>query len=132
MFAVLFQVTTAIMKKSARDWSISKGSLFVADQFATYYLLKYVIFVSMTAVRCDEYFVHFVQSTKKIILVPGNGSPKIRIVFHKCRGSLREAPHDVNENTVSDLHSVFTTMNYIPRKAHMSFFPRCSHTSPTE
>jgi len=52
------------MKKSCPDHSI-EGCFFVGDRFATDQFLKDVLLVSITAVRCDEYFVHFVQSKKK-------------------------------------------------------------------
>jgi hypothetical protein len=48
-------------------------------------LLKDVVLVSISAVRCDEYLVYFVQSNKKILFNAENGPPSVKIVFHKYR-----------------------------------------------
>jgi hypothetical protein len=39
--------------------------LFSVDQFVTDQLLKEVMFVSVTAMRCGEYFVHLVQRERE-------------------------------------------------------------------
>ena len=54
---------------------------------------------------------------KEIIFNAGNGPPSVKIVFHKYRGSLSEAPHDVNINTVSNLHSRFDYNKLHPKKS---------------
>ena len=85
MFAVLFSTGNSVSKGYAvaqwlrhcatsrkvrgfdSRWCHWKVSVFVADRSATDQRLKDLVFVSITASRCDEYFVHFVQSTKKIV-----------------------------------------------------------------